>query len=77
MTQTLLYVPDEPRTADAARAADLLQRFDAVLGMDGDDGWWLFGLRDPAYASRLDLTAGAGALALATIRLGLRLALVR
>ena len=61
------------------RSAALLDRFDAVIGPADGDGWWVFGVRDPARAAALasmpDALAGTGALTLAALRLGLRVAM--
>jgi hypothetical protein len=62
------------------RAAGLLADFDAVLGPTTSGGWWAFGLRQPAYAVALsgmpEIFAGAGSLALAVLRLGVRVAML-
>jgi glycosyltransferase A (GT-A) superfamily protein (DUF2064 family) len=75
----LLVDPEAP--ADLlTRAGSLLSRFDAVLGPTTGNGWWAFGLREPAYAALVDpattALADAGALALAALRLGLRVAML-
>jgi glycosyltransferase A (GT-A) superfamily protein (DUF2064 family) len=61
-------------------AADLLREFDAVLGPTTGDAWWVFGLRDPAHGAVLrtmpGALAGAGALTVAALRLGLRVAML-
>jgi glycosyltransferase A (GT-A) superfamily protein (DUF2064 family) len=61
------------------RSAALLQRFDAVICPAADDGWWVFGVRDPGRAAALaaqpESLAGTGALTLAALRLGLRVAM--
>jgi glycosyltransferase A (GT-A) superfamily protein (DUF2064 family) len=61
------------------RTAELLQRFDAVIGPAGNDGWWVFGVRDPGRAAALaampDSLAGTGSLTLAALRLGLHVAM--
>jgi glycosyltransferase A (GT-A) superfamily protein (DUF2064 family) len=68
----------EPTAAQRAEAAALLRTFDAVLGPTSGDGWWAYGLRDPALAAKLPLTtASAGTLVLATLRLGLRIVMLR
>jgi uncharacterized protein len=60
-----------------ADSAARLRTFDAVLGATTGSGWWAFGLREPEV---LDLVrpalADTGALALALLRLGLRVAML-
>jgi glycosyltransferase A (GT-A) superfamily protein (DUF2064 family) len=61
------------------RSAALLERFDAVIGPAGDDGWWIFGVRDPGRAAALaemgESLAGTGSLTLAALRLGMHVAM--
>ena len=61
------------------RSAALLERFDAVIGPSADDGWWVFGVRDPGRAAALaadpEALAGTGSLTLAALRLGLHVAM--
>ena len=61
------------------RSAELLQRFDAVIGPAADDGWWVFGVRDPGRAAALaampESLAGTGSLTLAALRLGMHVAM--
>ena len=59
-----------------ADAAATLGRFDAVLGATEDGGWWAFGLREPDGAAGLASVTEAGPLALAALRLGLRVAML-
>jgi len=63
-----------------ADAAALLGDFDAVLGLTTGDGWWAFGLRDPAHSALLSALpqslASAAALTVAALRLGLRVAML-
>ncbi|MET8154417.1 DUF2064 domain-containing protein [Actinoplanes sp. NPDC049668] len=56
-------------------AIGLLDDFDAVLGPTTGDGWWAFGLREPARAA-LGPSTGLGALTVAALRLGLRVAML-
>ena len=62
------------------RSAALLSDFDAVLGPTTSGGWWAFGLRQPAYAVALssvpETLADTGSLALAVLRLGVRVAML-
>ncbi len=62
------------------RSAELLQRFDAVISPAADDGWWVFGVRDPGRAAALaampESLAGTGSLTLAALRLGMHVAMV-
>lgn len=62
------------------RSAALLATFDAVLGPAASGGWWVFGLRRPAHAAALgampEALTGTGSLALAALRLGLRVAML-
>jgi hypothetical protein len=62
------------------RSADLLATFDAVLGATPDGEWWAFGVNHPAAVSALpemlrDWRA-SGAVALAALRLDLRIAML-
>ncbi|AGZ41856.1 hypothetical protein AFR_17890 [Actinoplanes friuliensis DSM 7358] len=62
-------------------ATDLLRDFDAVLGPTTGDGWWAFGLREPARVALGPLTGlgllnGLGSLTVAALRLGLRVAML-
>ncbi|MET0494475.1 MAG: hypothetical protein ABW000_15245 [Actinoplanes sp.] len=60
-----------------AESAGLLRTFDAVLGPGPGDSWWAFGLRDPRLLGHLTATPdGLAALALAALRLGLRVAML-
>jgi hypothetical protein len=72
-------VPQLSRTL-LADAADLLREFDAVLGPTTGDGWWAFGLREPAHGAALRRMPGAlsgvGPLTVAALRLGLRVAML-
>ncbi|MEU7908085.1 DUF2064 domain-containing protein [Actinoplanes sp. NPDC049118] len=56
-------------------AIGLLGDFDAVLGPTTGDGWWAFGLREPAHAV-LGASTGLGSLTVAALRLGLRVAML-
>ncbi|MFB9694475.1 DUF2064 domain-containing protein [Amorphoplanes digitatis] len=56
-------------------AIGLLDDFDAVLGPTTGDGWWAFGLREPAHAP-LGPSTGLGSLTVAALRLGLRVAML-
>lgn len=58
-----------------ADAIGLLDDFDAVLGPTTGDGWWAFGLSEPAHAA-LGPSAGLGSLTVAVLRLGLRVAML-
>ncbi len=62
------------------RSTALLDDFDAVLGPTASGGWWAFGLRQPAYAVALssmpEILADTGSLALAVLRLGVRVAML-
>lgn len=62
------------------RAVALLDDFDAVLGPAAGGGWWAFGLRRPAYAAALssmpDALTDTASLALAALRLGVRVAML-
>jgi glycosyltransferase A (GT-A) superfamily protein (DUF2064 family) len=79
---TLLVAAQVPQLGPAllADAAELLHEFDAVLGPTTGDTWWAFGLREPAHGAALrampGALAGAGALTVATLRLGLRVAML-
>lgn len=72
---TLLVRAEFPQLSPAvvADATALLDEFDAVLGLTGGDGWWAFGLREPAH---LPLPQSAAALTVAVLRLGLRVAML-
>lgn len=60
-----------------AESAVLLRTFDAVLGPGPGDSWWAFGLRDPRLLGTLTETPdGLASLALAALRLGLRVAML-
>lgn len=60
-----------------ADSAARLGTFDAVLGPTTGDGWWAFGLRDPGLLGTLmPALPDTGALALALLRLGLRVAML-
>jgi len=59
-----------------ADTAATLGRFDAVLGATEDGGWWAFGLREPEGVTGLASVTEAGPLALAALRLGLRVAML-
>ena len=60
-----------------AEAADLLEKFDAVLGPTTGAGWWVFGLRDPRHAGALGpVPESFAGLALAALRAGLQLAML-
>jgi hypothetical protein len=58
-----------------ADAIGLLDDFDAVLGPTTGDGWWAFGLSEPAHAA-LGPSTGLGSLTVAALRLGLRVAML-
>ncbi|WP_212991518.1 DUF2064 domain-containing protein [Actinoplanes auranticolor] len=81
-TGALLVAPQVPQLSAAllADAAELLGEFDAVLGPTTGAGWWAFGLRDPAHGAALRTMPGAlssaGALTVAALRLGLRVAML-
>lgn len=65
------------RASLLADAADVLDRFDAVLGPTAGDGWWAFGLSDPRYAETLgSVPESFPELALAVLRAGLRVAML-
>lgn len=78
----LLLAPQVPQLSPdlLADAVDLLRDFDAVLGPTTGDGWWAFGLREPAHGTLLRTMPGAladaGALTVASLRLGLRVAML-
>jgi uncharacterized protein len=63
-----------------AGSAVLLRRFDAVLGPTTGDGWWAFGFAEPDLAVGLGAAPWSmpdlGSLALMTLRLGLRVAML-
>jgi hypothetical protein len=60
-----------------ADSAGRLDSFDAVLGGTTAGGWWAFGLRDPQLLGQLmPAMRETGALALAMLRLGLRVAML-
>ena len=60
-----------------AVAAGRLGDFDAVLGATTGAGWWAFGLRDPeALRPLLPSLPDTAGLALAALRLGLRVAML-
>lgn len=79
---TLLVAPQVPQLGPdlLADAVDLLSDFDAVLGPTTGDGWWAFGLREPAHGAVLRTMPGAlataGTLTVASLRLGLRVAML-
>ena len=79
---TLLVAGQVPQLTPAllTDAADLLKEFDAVLGPTTGDGWWAFGLREPAHGAALrampGALAGVGPLTVAALRLGLRVAML-
>lgn len=62
------------------RTADLLVTFDAVLGATADGEWWAFGVNHPAAVSALPAMLrdwrASGAVALAALRLDLRIAML-
>jgi hypothetical protein len=78
----LLITTEVPQVSPGllVEAAELLRGFDAVLGPATGDGWWAFGLREPAHAALLRQTPGAltgvGVLTVAALRLGLRVAML-
>lgn len=78
----LLVAPQVPQLSPGllADAVDLLREFDAVLGPTTGDGWWVFGLREPAHGAVLrtmpGALAGAATLTVASLRLGLRVAVL-
>lgn len=60
-----------------ATAAAQLDDFDAVLGATTGAGWWAFGLRDPeVLRPLLPALPDTAGLALAALRLGLRVAML-
>jgi hypothetical protein len=60
-----------------ADSAALLGSFDAVLGATTAGGWWAFGLHDAElFGQLMPAMPEAGALALALLRLGLRVAML-
>ena len=73
----LMLVRDGAEPTLLAEASALLDRYDAVLCPTDGAGWWVFGVRDPAYADRIgevpETYAGA---ALAAARAGLRVAVL-
>ncbi len=76
----VLFVGDSTVDPDLLeRSAELLERFDAVIGPAGNDGWYVFGVRDPGRAAALasmgESLAGTGSLTLAALRLGLHVAM--
>jgi len=73
----LLVAAETPQLSPdlLADAIGLLDDFDAVLGPATGDGWWAFGLREPAHAA-LDPSTGLGSLTVAALRLGLRVAML-
>jgi len=79
---TLLVAAQVPQLNPGllAEAAALLREFDAVLGPTTGDGWWAFGLREPAHGAALrampGALAGVGTLTVAALRLGLRVAML-
>jgi uncharacterized protein len=79
---TLLVASQVPQLTSGllADAAGLLREFDAVLGPTTGDGWWAFGLREPAHGAALRAMPGAllsaGSLTVAALRLGLRVAML-
>ncbi len=79
---TLLVAPQVPQLSPdlLADAVDLLRDFDAVLGPTTGESWWAFGLREPAHGAALrampGALAGTGALTVAALRLGLRVAML-
>ena len=81
-TPSLLIGTATPQVSPALleRSAALLSDFDAVLGPTTGGGWWAFGLRQPAYAVALssmpEILADTGSLALAVLRLGIRVAML-
>ena len=81
-TPSLLVGTATPQATPALleRSATLLADFDAVLGPTTSGGWWAFGLRQPAYAVALssmpEILADTGSLALAVLRLGVRVAML-
>ena len=78
----LLVAPQVPQLSPRllADAAELLSEFDAVLGPTTGDGWWTFGLREPSHGAVLrtmsEALSSAGALTVAALRLGLRVAIL-
>jgi glycosyltransferase A (GT-A) superfamily protein (DUF2064 family) len=79
---TLLVAAQVPQLSPGllADAAQLMGEFDAVLGPTTGDGWWAFGLREPAHGAALRVLPGAltsaGALTVGALRLGLRVAIL-
>jgi hypothetical protein len=79
---TLLVAAQVPQLSPGllGEAAELLAGFDAVLGPTTGDGWWAFGLREPAHGAALRAMPGAlssaGALTVGALRLGLRVAIL-
>lgn len=78
----LLVAPQVPQLEPGLLddAAQRLSEFDAVLGPTTGDGWWVFGLRDPAHGAALrampGALAGSGSLTVSALRLGLRVAML-
>jgi len=72
---SLLVGTETPQVSPGllAESAALLGEFDAVLGPTTGDGWWAFGLREPA---QLAIPETTGSLVLAMLRLGLRVAML-
>jgi uncharacterized protein len=79
---SLLIAMETPQLSPdlLAESTGALRDYDAVLGPTTGDGWWAFGLQHPADSAMLGLfahsLADTGSLTLATLRLGLRVAML-
>jgi glycosyltransferase A (GT-A) superfamily protein (DUF2064 family) len=74
---SLLVGTETPQVSPGllAESVALLGKFDAVLGPTTGDGWWAFGLREPADPA-MPTPADTGSLVLAMLRLGMRVAML-
>jgi uncharacterized protein len=80
---SLLIAMETPQLSPEllAESTGALRDYDAVLGPTTGDGWWALGLRHPAHSALLGVMSPAaladtGSLTLATLRLGLRVAML-
>ena len=79
---SLLIAMETPQLSPdlLAESTGALRDYDAVLGPTTGDGWWAFGLREPAHGAALRAMPGAltsaGALTVGALRLGLRVAIL-
>jgi uncharacterized protein len=79
---SLLIAMETPQLSPdlLAESTAALRDYDAVLGPTTGDGWWAFGLRHPGDFAMLAMMAHSmadtGSLTLATLRLGLRVAML-